>query len=317
MNLVDICAVFKEPIPHPEPVYSTHSNATVECAAEVLEHVQKLRHSYEYKLRLLDVDLTITFYTLTPKTPSSEIDRVLRILHFLLPHRKCRMTKAVFHIYSCQHLKVLPSSGPLGPAHVNTGYAYRCSHMVVYREEEWAKVFIHECMHYFNMDADLKIVPEIQAAFHSVTKIELCESYCEMWARLLHCCLVSVLCKEELGELLRVEQDFAYFQTAKVLDYAGTTYQEVVQGKTRNYKENTNVFAYYAVTCALLHSFHRFPLTFTNPPQVFVNFVLESYKVPSLFQKLKEAEQKVALEKRGRTRLYKTTRMTITDLCLD
>jgi hypothetical protein len=315
MNLSAICAKLKEPIPKPTPSTSPHTKSVVDCAPEVLEHVQKLRHAHNYRVTLSGIALNITFYTSSPEINPTAIDTVLRILNFLLPHRKCA-SAAVFDIYWCQHLKVLPLQGPLSPVHINTGYAYRCGkHLVVYRQEEWVKVFIHECMHYFGMDTDLDVSPQVQAAFHSVASIELSESYCELWARILHCCLVSVLCGENVAELLRVEQDFAYFQTAKVLDYAGTTYEEVLQGKTQGYREKTNVFAYFAVTCALLHSYRTFPLTFSNLPS-FPGLVLRCYKEPTLLRKLKAAEQHVLREKATNSRLYKTTRMTITDMCL-
>ena len=56
--------------------------------------------------------------------------------------------------------KILPSRNTeiLGAEHVNTGFSYQCSpngEIIIYREEEWMKVFIHETFHAFGFDIDV------------------------------------------------------------------------------------------------------------------------------------------------------------------
>ena len=44
---------------------------------------------------------------------------------------------------------------PLVQSHVNSGYTYTCkenNEIVIYREEEWLKVLIHESFHAYGLD---------------------------------------------------------------------------------------------------------------------------------------------------------------------
>ena len=62
------------------------------------------------------------------------------------------------HLLRAPFNRILPESRAvtLGPMHVNGGYATSCARVgeiVVYRVEEWFKVFVHETFHAFGLDA--------------------------------------------------------------------------------------------------------------------------------------------------------------------
>jgi hypothetical protein len=84
--------------------------------------------------------------------------------------------------------------GVIGASHVNGGLSNICQadgHIIVYRKEEWFKVFIHETMH--NYGLDFAVLDEIlmsnkklQSIFSVQTDIKIFESYCETWARVMN-----------------------------------------------------------------------------------------------------------------------------------
>jgi hypothetical protein len=86
--------------------------------------------------------------------------------------------------------------------------------------------------------------------------------------------------------LLNYERTHSFFQTAKVLNYMGLTYSDLYTDseKTKtNYKEDTNVFAYYVLSLILIN----------NYPQ-FVSWCYENNSHPTFlqFKQTKENQQK-------------------------
>ena len=76
--------------------------------------------------------------------------------------------------------------------HVNSGYTTACprtGEIVVFRQEEWFKVFVHETFHTFSLDAGAgapalneisqRLLPV--SASHAVE-----EAYTETWARVIN-----------------------------------------------------------------------------------------------------------------------------------
>jgi hypothetical protein len=182
---------------------------------------------------------------------------------------------------------------PLDAEHVNTGMSYHCAKtndVVVYRREEWFKVLIHELFHAMGLSFIESDMPAgMDAAMQSVLQrmyaishpVRLYETYCEIWARVLNvvfACFASDGTNNALAnanatplqlqvfmecvmEGLHANARFARQQCAKLLQYAGLTHDVLVNPTEQNramvakkYRENTNVFAYYVLTCVLLHS---------------------------------------------------------------
>jgi len=79
------------------------------------------------------------------------------------------------------------------PLHVNGGVSDVCQtngQIVVYRKEEWFKVFMHETMHNYGMDFSTLDISsankKLQTFFSIQTRIKIYESYCEIWARIMN-----------------------------------------------------------------------------------------------------------------------------------
>ena len=67
--------------------------------------------------------------------------------------------KLDIYLYFTPFKKTLPTRNTeiLNVKHVNTAFAFQCApsgEIVIYRKEEWMKVFIHETFHSFGLDID-------------------------------------------------------------------------------------------------------------------------------------------------------------------
>ena len=166
--------------------------------------------------------------------------------------------------------------------HINTGFTTTCpqiSEIVIFRKEEWFKVFIHESFHNFALDfSDMNLyeVNEyILSIFPIKTDVNLFEAYTEFWAEIINISFCSYfylkpgdgvesfLSNADL--LIQYERIYSFFQLNKVLNYMGLTYKNLYSNdKTSEvlretlYKENTNIFAYYVIKCILMNNYNGF-----------------------------------------------------------
>jgi hypothetical protein len=161
----------------------------------------------------------------------------------------------------------------LSAIHVNTGLTRNCEthgEIVVYRAEEWFKVFIHESMHNFNMDfidLDLRAAnQQLRRAFcvpHD--DLLLFETYTEVWARIIHTIFQVYFASSSssssssqahfirsVREKLASNTLFYAYQAVKVLHVMNLKYANITILSSENtevcrkrYAENTNVYAYY------------------------------------------------------------------------
>jgi len=185
----------------------------------------------------------------------------------------------------------------LDTEHANTGMAYHCAkknEIIVYRKEEWFKVLIHESFHAFGLsfiEQDLsngvnQVMQSMLQKMYAIShQVRIYETYCEIWARILNVvfdCFADenatpVYTNESIRpaefqvfmecvmEGIETNARFSQQQYAKLLRYADITHETLTQPNEENraivrgnYRENTNVFAYTVLTCALMHSSHDF-----------------------------------------------------------
>ena len=209
-------------------------------------------------------------------------DNVKTWLHFLNNNSAIRCSRELdIYIYMTPFTKHLPttSSDVLDAIHVNTGVTTTCptkSEILVYRKEEWFKVFIHETIHNFGLDfsdMNTKECTRILLQLFPVTSdVNLFESYTECWAELMNTMLCSFnhldnkldidIFINNAVMLLDIERAHSVFQMVKVLDFMGLKYSDLYSKKSdlrdELYKENTNVLSYYVVKTILLMNYPLF-----------------------------------------------------------
>tara|TARA_Y100001958_G_scaffold27577_1_gene17511 strand:+ start:9252 stop:10484 length:1233 start_codon:yes stop_codon:yes gene_type:complete len=197
--------------------------------------------------------------------------------------RKCSKTLNIY-LYFTPFTKLLPSSNTvvLGAEHVNTAFTYNCiphGEIVLYREEEWKKVFIHETFHSFGLDFGDYQYDNIKRQLHSIFPVksdfEFTETYTETWARIIHSAFVSYFSLEDkkdkdefllhMNFSLEVERLFSLQQLIRVLQFMGLKYGDLYKRcdtcqmlRQNMYREDTHVLAYYVLTGILMNDYAGF-----------------------------------------------------------
>jgi len=234
----------------------------------------------------------VTFYYKTENSDEyfSYVDRLLWLLQ---PNKPL-----IADILLTSAKKFYPKHKVFGPSNVNTGYS--SNKIVVYRKEEWFKVFIHECFHFFHYEHvlfDSSLPKRILDLFPVDSEVNLYESYCEVWARTLNCCMISVCKHIPLETLLYHEKKYSIRHMVNVLKHMGLTYNKIQ--KLCNYKEETNVLSYVVLTAILMYQdfitqhlsmMPSFTLTNSEP---YVHFIEQNYRNPSFLDAVSHVRPRV------------------------
>ena len=234
--------------------------------------------------------------------------RVCALMHLVSMHASrstCSATLNIF-IYMTEFKKRFPTvqDETLDAEHANTGLSHHCAkdnNIVVYREEEWFKVLIHESFHAFGLSfidddmpagVDAAMQRVLQRTYSISHHVLVYETYCEIWARVLNVCFACFSPSDAVSKFnggasagagvsilnlqlnafiecvldgLHRDAQFALHQCVKIMHYMDIPYDVMCNPTKENraivaqkYRENTNVFAYYVLTCTLQNSPNEF-----------------------------------------------------------
>lgn len=151
----------------------------------------------------------------------------------------------------------------IGSFNVNTGvtvsYYNNFSKIIIYRQEEWFKVLIHELIHAFNFDfrENYPAFKELKKYYDIDSDFNLNESYVEFWARLIN---VIYFCEIKSINIDKFDINFKKYFKKEILHSidSGLKILSLISIHNDNYKENSNVFAYYIITSLLIINYKNF-----------------------------------------------------------
>jgi hypothetical protein len=270
-------------------------------------------------------------YELKLETFNGYVDSIIMWLYILNQYASKQCANSlVIYFYFTSLEKKLPNSNIyiLDEINVNTAFTTTCprdSEIVVFRKEEWFKVFIHETFHNFGLDFSDMNINEANKCILSIFKVNstvnLFESYTEFWAEIINalfCSFFSLKDKTNINEFLsyseffiNFERTYSFFQLVKTLDFMGLTYKDLYSNSqhgtiVRNnlYKEKTNVLSYYVIKTVLINNYQgflswckmnnlsllQFKKTITNQKN-FCSFIEKNYKTTSMMNGVIETEQ--------------------------
>lgn len=177
----------------------------------VRKHIDEMSLcSLTYSIQLLNKPITIIFLAeeqyesdKTIQKYNKYVDNMLTWLYIVLQHAspKCAAKLSVY-VYLTSLTKELPKTQVeiLNQHHVNTAFTYSCpkdAEIVVFRKEEWFKVFMHETFHNFALDfSDMNnsdCHAKILEIFPVKSDVNLFEAYTEFWARIMNVVFCSYL----------------------------------------------------------------------------------------------------------------------------
>lgn len=244
------------------------------------------KHQIIYKCLINGREILIYFALFSPptKTLLNKYDKYARFMYSwlyicdLYSLKKCAKTLSVY-IYLTPFKKTLPNkpNETLSVDNANSAVTYRCvenGEIVLYREEEWMKVFIHETFHTYGLDftgnlSSANLKNQVREIFHIESDFNIEEAYAETWARIINSVFASYNSlenkknKQEFASYMNIclqsERLFALYQCNKVLRFMGLSYKDILGTKSKSvYREDTNVFAYYILTSIFLSDYDMF-----------------------------------------------------------
>jgi hypothetical protein len=260
--------------------------------AEIRTHIDKLS-SYEltYTFSLFDKEIRLFFVLENPhvesemKVYNKYVDSIVMWLYILNKYAsKFCAKKLDIYLYFTSLSKYLPSTDAhvLDENHANTAFTTTCpreSEIVIFRQEEWFKVLIHETFHNFGLDFSGmntdKCTSDMLKIFPVDSEINLYESYAEFWAEIMNalfCSFFKLKNKNNVDEFLanseyfiNFERTHSFFQLVKTLHYMGLRYETLFKKDKQNtlrretlYKEKTSILAYYIIKTILMNNYQGF-----------------------------------------------------------
>lgn len=197
--------------------------------------------------------------------------------------KKCANKLHVF-VYHTPYPKYLPKHKKdiIGTQNINSAYTTSCvkdGEIVVFRKEEWFKVFIHETMHVYGLDFSSyqyrKLINTLETIFPIKSNFLVADTYCETWARIINCAFTSFLSLNTgdsireylmyMDILMQIEKFFSIKQAIYILKHMGLTYTDLYSKDEKSvllrntmYRESTNVFCYYILTAMFMCDFQGF-----------------------------------------------------------
>ena len=254
----------------------------------------KITHILSYKMKINKYEITVEFGILDEdeinflEKYDQYVEYIFTWIYVCTLHTSGNCLKTLtIRLFLTEYKKMLPKNSTkiLGPSEINTGYTYRCvenNEIVIYRDEEWKKVLVHETLHTFGLDMsshDSEIKKALYKFFPIKSEFLLSEAYVEFWGRIINVILNNYfILKKNIDskKLLKaikygieIEKYYSIYQSSKVLDYMGLIYNDIICHSEKNiclrqnlYREKTNVFSYYILTAILFYDYKSILILF-------------------------------------------------------
>lgn len=302
--------------------------------SEVRKHIdENTTVELVYTFSLYDKNIRIHFICeednieLKLTTYNKYVDSMLIWLYIINSYASKSCSKELtIYLYMTSLKKLLPESNIhiLNETNVNTAFTSTCqtnSEIIIFRKEEWFKVFLHESFHNFGLDfSDMNTEEcnkKILDIFPLKSDVNLYEAYCEFWSEIMNALFCSFFSLEDKNDLekfiinselfIHLERIYGFFQLVKILDFMGLSYKDLyldnhVSHTLREnlYKEDTSVLSYYIINLILLNNYTgflswcdsnnlsilQFKKTISNQVE-FCKFIEKNYKKNSINEGIK------------------------------
>jgi hypothetical protein len=266
-----------------------NSNSFPEMVRKHIDELTVSEITYNFSLygRNIKVLFIVEEYDVELKleTYNKHIDSIIMWLYILNKYASKQCSNSiVIYLYFTSLEKTIPNSNIfiLDEINVNTAFTTTCSkdsEIVVFRKEEWFKVFIHETFHNFALDFSDMNNNEAHKCILDIFKVEsnvnLYEAYTEFWAEIINalfCSFFSLKNKNDVDTFLsnaeffiNFERTYSFFQLVKTLDFMGVTYKDLYSESDRSrinrenlYKEKTSVLSYYIIKTIMINNYQGF-----------------------------------------------------------
>jgi hypothetical protein len=277
-------------------------------SSEILNFINTnefIHHTINFKIK--EATYIVNIYTQTEIQLNKYIYFIKLILIMCSQNAETRYNVFTFKIILTDIKKEQPVM-PVNPDTINSGATLyplkegldNHKEIVIFRKEEWFKVFIHECFHLFCLDFssnDKDYAKLFKPLFNIESDFLFFESLCEFWARTLNIAVISYSTKknimyEEFEELMKiniqVEKIYSLLQMKYILGNMGFTYESLMDKKRElPFKETTSMFCYYVLTPVLLFHYEQTMAWFVEHNQTLLQFTKDTKSILLFFHYIK------------------------------
>ncbi|MBN20776.1 MAG: hypothetical protein CL678_05745 [Bdellovibrionaceae bacterium] len=177
--------------------------------SEIKKYIEKQTLGYfKFDIMILNIKTTFVFLVFDIKQMKKKMNEIekkikkaIKIIRFCSYYmKKDFMSQLFIYLFLTPINKEMPKSQltVLGEKHCNSAVTFACQEkgeILIFREEEWEKVLIHETMHAMCLDFSgmdyLNLKNKMKNIFKIKSDFEISESYTESWATILNCCFIS------------------------------------------------------------------------------------------------------------------------------
>lgn len=228
----------------------------------------------KYKLNFYNKNVFINYYLVDDNKSKEELHNEIKFLaqfvYLMYNITKYKHTNNIFDIYLTNFKKELESNNIIDVQNINSGVCYFNDinrKVLIFRNEEYIKVFIHEFLHSCHIDKYLHQNTNIYEKFnfdYKKTKIMLNETYTEFWCNIIYISIFSYnLSKNStinnyiniFDELMEKQVYFSVLQSVKILNIYNIKYLDTINNTVHNYSEGTHALSYYYFKSLLLFKY--------------------------------------------------------------
>jgi len=230
----------------------------------------------KYKLNFYNKNVFINYYLVDDNKSKEELHNEINFLaqfvYLMYNITKYKHTNNIFDIYLTNFKKELGSNNIIDVQNINSGVCYFNDinrKILIYRNEEYIKVFIHEFLHschidkYLHQNTNTNIYEKFNFDYKK-TKIMLNETYTEFWCNIIYISIFSYnLSKNStinnyiniFDELMEKQVYFSVLQSVKILNIYNIKYLDTINNTVHNYSEGTHALSYYYFKSLLLFKY--------------------------------------------------------------
>ena len=211
------------------------------------------------------------------KNISIKIKKIIdKILNIVISLKKLfKNNKEIkIHLYFSKLKKVFPKNNEtIGPIHSNSGLTYypnikKNGIIIIFREEEYCKVLIHECIHSLYGDLHLwdqknneKIFNKYCLNSYEYKKINN-ETYTEFLASIINLIYIIIFCKLKLKDiniLFRYESIYSLIKVKQILEHYKYNNIKKIYNKDncKIFNQKTSILSYYIFKTSLYFNINK------------------------------------------------------------
>lgn len=221
-------------------------------------------YNYETKFSM-DANIILNIYSVNKIDIQKYLFYIKLVLHICMQSASKKNNELRFKIILTDINKTCPTI-PVDPSHINSGQTDpNTNEIIIFRKEEWLKVYIHECIHLFNLDfcdANINYKQLFKPLYNVESDFLFFEAYTEYWARTINLSIISFYTTTKTSiqqfEILlliniQVERLYCIAQMNHLLSKMDLTYESLFNELTL--REKTNFFCYYVLTSVLFYNY--------------------------------------------------------------